>query len=89
MALTRPNLWGVLKSATIKQIEIIGEACNRLSDDFKTSHSEIPWKPINGFRNISIREYFGVNFHIVWEIAIVNLPELRLQFSEINTEFED
>ena len=73
--------------ATIKQIEIIGEACNRLTDDFKTSHPEIPWKPINGFRNISIHEYFGVNFQIVWEIATVNLPELKLQFSTFNAEF--
>jgi uncharacterized protein with HEPN domain len=74
--------------ATIKQIEIIGEACNRLTDDFKTAHPEIPWKPINGFRNMSIHEYFGVNFQIVWEIAAVNLRELKLQFLEINTEFE-
>ncbi len=66
--------------ATIKQIEIVGEACSRLSDEFKSAHPEIPWKPINGFRNISIHEYFGVNFQIVWEIASVNLPELKLQF---------
>jgi uncharacterized protein with HEPN domain len=75
--------------ATIKQIEIIGEACNRLTEDFKTTHPKIPWKPISGFRNISIHEYFGVNFHIVWEIATINLPELKLQFLEINAEFRD
>jgi uncharacterized protein with HEPN domain len=35
--------------ATIKQIEIIGEACNRLSAEFKTAHPEIPWKPLMVF----------------------------------------
>jgi uncharacterized protein with HEPN domain len=75
--------------ATIKQIEIIGEACNRLSEDFKATHPQIPWKPINGFRNISIHEYFGVNFHIVWEIATINLPEFKAKFSAINAEFKD
>ena len=33
--------------ATIKQIEIIGEACNRISQAFKHKHSEIEWKSIN------------------------------------------
>ena len=63
--------------ATIKQIEIIGEACNALSDELKTQYSSIPWKPIVGFRNISIHEYFGVNLQLVWEIAKNDLPELR------------
>ena len=55
--------------ATVKQIEIVGEACNHISQELKQAHPEIEWKPITGFRNISIHEYFGVNFHIVWEIA--------------------
>ena len=69
--------------ATIKQIEIVGEACNSLTAEFKEAHPEIAWKPIRGFRNISIHEYFAVNFHIVWEIAKIDLPVLKQQFSEI------
>jgi uncharacterized protein with HEPN domain len=51
--------------ATVKQIEIVGEACNALTTEFKDSHPELEWKPIRGFRNLSIHEYFAVNFHIV------------------------
>lgn len=69
--------------ATVKQIEIVGEACNHLSTEFKQVHSEIDWKPIAGFRNISIHEYFGVNFQIVWEIAKNDLPVLKEKFSKI------
>lgn len=69
--------------ATIKQIEIIGEACNSLSNEFKGAHPEIAWKPIRGFRNISTHEYFAVNFQIVWEIAQNDLPVVKQQFSEI------
>ena len=69
--------------ATIKQVEIIGEACNRLTNDIKQKHPGIEWNSINGFRNISIHEYFGVNFHIVWEIANNDLPVLKEKFSEI------
>jgi uncharacterized protein with HEPN domain len=72
--------------ATVKQIEIVGEACNHLSPELKIAHSEIEWKSITGFRNISIHEYFGVNFHLVWEIAKNDLPVLKQQFTKILQE---
>ncbi|HEY4149972.1 MAG TPA: HepT-like ribonuclease domain-containing protein [Chitinophagaceae bacterium] len=40
--------------ATIKQIEIVGEACNKITTELKAIYPEIAWRPINGFRNISI-----------------------------------
>lgn len=73
--------------ATIKQIEIVGEACNHLTIDLKQLHPEIEWRSINGFRNISIHEYFGVNFKLVWEIAKNDLPVLKESFQRILTQF--
>ena len=73
--------------ATIKQIEIIGEACARITPDIKERYPDVDWKNIVGFRNISIHEYFGVNFRIVWQIAQINLPVLKQQFSNILEEF--
>ncbi len=55
--------------ATIRQLEIIGEACARISPARKEKYPEVEWNNIIGFRNISIHEYFGVNFQIVWQIA--------------------
>lgn len=72
--------------ATIKQIEIIGEACARISPTIKEKHTEVEWKNIVGFRNISIHQYFGVNFQIVWQIAQNDLPVLKLQFAKILIE---
>jgi uncharacterized protein with HEPN domain len=69
--------------ATIKQLEIIGEACNRLSPSIKEKHPEIEWNNIIGFRNISIHEYFGVNFQIVWQIVQNDIPVLRVQFFKL------
>ncbi|NJM24200.1 MAG: DUF86 domain-containing protein [Bacteroidia bacterium] len=69
--------------ATIKQIEIIGEACNNITSELQEVHHEIQWRLIRGFRNISIHEYFGVNFHIVWEIATNDLPVLKEQFNTV------
>lgn len=69
--------------ATIKQLEIIGEACDRITEPVKTAHPEVPWRAIKGFRNISIHEYFGVNTALVWEIAVNDLPGLKLQVLEM------
>jgi uncharacterized protein with HEPN domain len=69
--------------ATIKQIEIIGEACARITSPIKDRYPDIEWKNIVGFRNISIHEYFGVNFQIVWQIAKNDLPTLKQQFAVI------
>jgi len=73
--------------ATIKQIEIIGEACTRISPAIKENYPEVEWKNIIGFRKISIHEYFGVNFQIVWQIAQNDIPVLTQQFSKILAEF--
>jgi uncharacterized protein with HEPN domain len=69
--------------ATIKQLEIIGEACNRVSPILKEKHSEVEWNNIIGFRNISIHEYFGVNFQIVWQITQNDIPILKAQFRSV------
>ena len=74
--------------ATIKQPEIIGEACNRITPIIKEKYPEVEWNNIIGFRNISIHEYFGVNFQIVWQIAQNDLPVLKQQFSKILAGFE-
>ena len=74
--------------ATIKQLEIIGEACTRITPAIKEKYPEVEWNNIIGFRNISIHEYFGVNFQIVWQIAQNDLPVLIQQFSKILVGFE-
>ncbi|MEI7471711.1 MAG: DUF86 domain-containing protein [Chitinophagaceae bacterium] len=62
--------------AVIRNFEIIGEAANRLPDDFKENHPEIDWYRIRGFRNRIVHDYFGIDFTIVWKIKNSFLPSL-------------
>ncbi|MHA7864828.1 HepT-like ribonuclease domain-containing protein [Flagellimonas marinaquae] len=62
--------------AVIRNFEVIGEAANRLTDDFKTKNPEIEWSHLRGFRNRIVHEYFGIDLEIVWHIIEENLPEL-------------
>jgi uncharacterized protein with HEPN domain len=62
--------------AVVRNFEIIGEAANRVSEEFKTSHSEIEWRRMIGLRNRIIHEYFGIDYETVWKIKNENIPEL-------------
>jgi uncharacterized protein with HEPN domain len=62
--------------AVIRNFEIIGEAANRLPEDFKEIHSNIDWHRIRGFRNRIVHDYFGIDYSIVWEIKESFLPNI-------------
>ena len=69
--------------AVIRNFEIIGEAANRLSEDFKEKYSEIDWHRIRGFRNRIVHDYFGIDYSIVWEIKISFLPNLIVSLNAL------
>jgi uncharacterized protein with HEPN domain len=70
--------------AVARNFEIIGEAANRLPDDFKTSRPAVEWHKIVGLRHRIIHEYFGVDIAIVWQIIQKDLPSLRQALSKIH-----
>ncbi|MCW4468490.1 DUF86 domain-containing protein [Flavobacterium sp. MFBS3-15] len=63
--------------ACIKQLEIIGEASNHLSDNIKGQYESVEWRQIIGLRNIFVHEYFGIDKHIVWDVIQNDLPHFR------------
>ena len=62
--------------AVIRNFEIIGEAANRLPEDFKESYNDIDWFRIRGFRNRIVHDYFGIDYSIVWQIRETYLLQL-------------
>jgi uncharacterized protein with HEPN domain len=67
----------MMRFACIKQMEIVGEASNHISEDVKNKFSEIEWTQIVGMRNVFVHEYFGVDTRLVWEIIKNDLPEFK------------
>lgn len=67
----------MMRYACIKQLEIIGEASNHISDRTKTQSPAIPWAQIVGMRNMFVHEYFGLDPNIVWDIINNDLRELK------------
>jgi uncharacterized protein with HEPN domain len=65
------------QDATIRKLEVIGEAVKSLSDGSKSRRTDVPWKQIAGMRNKVIHDYFGVTLAIVWAVVEQELPKLR------------
>ena len=78
----------MMRFACIKQMEIIGEAGNHVSDEVKAKFSTIEWSQIIGMRNVFVHEYFGVDPKLVWEIIKVDLPGLKEKVIEILNSIE-
>jgi uncharacterized protein with HEPN domain len=73
---------GKTYTATIRELEIIGEATAKVSDDVKGRYPEIPWQQIKAFRNKIVHEYFGIEFEILWDIVKNELPFLKDQINK-------
>ncbi len=69
--------------AVVRNLEIIGEAANRLPDEFKEKHPEVEWHKVVGLRNRIIHDYFGIDLEIIWQIIHSDLPALRQTLSKI------
>jgi len=73
--------------ATIKQLEIIGEAANHLSVVSIKDFTEIDWRGIKSFRNILVHEYFNVRLEDVWETIFADLPPLKVTVEKMLQQF--
>ncbi|MVN21854.1 HepT-like ribonuclease domain-containing protein [Mucilaginibacter arboris] len=69
--------------AVLRNFEIIGEAANKLTEDFKSGYTDIDWYRIIGFRNRIVHEYFGIDLTTVWRIKETYLLLLIDQLSKI------
>ena len=68
--------------AVVKNIEIIGEAANLLTNEFKSEHPDTQWKLITGMRNYIVHEYFQVDNTVIWDVIQNDLPYLEVQIKD-------
>ncbi len=71
-----------LKRASVRSLEIIGEATKKIPADFKVKWKSIQWKNMAGMRDRLIHDYIGVNYSIVWDVMKNKIPEMNKQISE-------
>lgn len=62
--------------AAERLLEIIGEAANSLTEDFRSQHPGVPWRDIIGLRIVLAHHYHRVDPGQVWVIAATEVPRL-------------
>ena len=75
-----------LKRAFVRSLEIIGEATKHVSDAFRQEHPEFEWRAMAGMRDRLIHGYFGVDYELVWDVAVNKMPNLREQLASLLRE---
>lgn len=72
--------------ASIKQLEIAGEATGSLTKDLTAKYPDVPWRAIIALRNILVHDYYEIQSDVIWRIINVHLPPFKIQVKQI---FED
>jgi len=60
---------GLNYDATVRKIELLGEAARHIPDDVRRLAPDIDWSKIVGIRNVLIHAYFSVDSEILWDIV--------------------
>ncbi len=66
----------LIYDATLRNLELIGEAANHIPDEIRNAHPEIPWRMIIATRNRLIHGYLGVDDDTLWSIVQDDVPSL-------------
>jgi uncharacterized protein with HEPN domain len=66
----------ILFSAVCRNLEIVGEASRKIGAEFRAANPEIPWREMNGLRNVLIHNYEGADADLVWGIVERDVPPL-------------
>jgi uncharacterized protein with HEPN domain len=73
----------MMRFASVKQIEIIGEAANYISAYTKSKFTQVEWRQIIGLRHILVHEYFGIDTTLLWQIISIDIPKLKTDIQKI------
>ena len=55
----------------------IGELAGHLSEGYRLTHSQVPWRQIKALRNIIAHNYGSIDAETAWEIVESDIPNLR------------
>lgn len=69
--------------AVVRALEVIGEATKNVPDKIRRRHPDVPWRLMAGMRDKLIHGYFGVNWEVVWQTVVEDVPMLSRLIGEV------
>jgi len=62
--------------ATLRNMELIGEAATHIPSEIRSQHANIPWRQLTATRNRIIHGYLGLDNDVLWSIIQTDIPQL-------------
>lgn len=73
----------IIQDAVVRNLQVLAESTQRISDSVKTKYPDTEWQAISGFRNIIVHDYLGLDLKLIWSVVERRLPLLRLQVEKM------
>jgi uncharacterized protein with HEPN domain len=72
--------------ATLRNLELIGEAATHIPDSVRAANPEFPWRLVIATRNRLIHGYLGIDNDTLWSIIRDDVPDLLSQLQVLKAK---
>ncbi len=73
----------ILGSALVREVVVIGEAANHVSEETRALAPDIDWGDIVGMRNNLVHAYWKINYDVLWDVITYKLPPLITELNRL------
>lgn len=78
---------GLNYDATLRNLELIGEAATNIPDEVRQRNPQIPWRMVVATRNKLIHGYLGIDNDTLWSIIQDDVPVLLNELHKLNAKY--
>ena len=78
----------ILRHAVTWNIQVIGEASNKLSKEFIVAHPNTNWRGVIGMRHVLVHDYYQIDEEGIWNVIEIDLPPLKAQIEQCLSEMK-
>jgi uncharacterized protein with HEPN domain len=72
--------------ATLRNLEVLGEAAKQIPEEVRQRHAEVDWRGIAGLRDILAHAYFALDNATLWKIVRTDIPRVLEQLKPIERD---
>ncbi len=80
---------GLNYDATVRNLELIGEAASHIPTEIRETNASIPWRQIIATRNRLIHGYLGIDNDTLWSIIQDDIPVLLIELKNIKNALNE
>lgn len=79
---------GLTYDATLRNLELLGEAATHIPEHVRAHAPHIPWRLVVATRNRLIHGYLGIDNDTVWSIVETELPRLLDDLARLRADVD-